>query len=145
MKYFYKIIIFSLTFFIWFSFVYADPTTPDTSSPESLKVTVTEKIYWANCWTWKIKDWLTTYECTVEPWFSSVMSMLWWIIKYFTVIWTLAAVLMIIVKWIQLSMWWLDSWAKEDAKKSITTIIFALVFLLLSWVILSIIAPWVYK
>jgi len=109
-----------------------------------IKVRVTEKVPWANCNTWATTStWI--YECTITPWFSSISIMMWKIIKWITAIAALAWVLFIVVNWIMLSMWWMDPWVKDEAKKRITQTIFWLILLLLSWVILSMIAPWVYK
>ncbi len=112
---------------------------------EGIKVKVTEKVPWANCgeklpeseWWW--------YECTVAKWFWSVIIMLWNIIKYFTFIASLWGVLFIIVNGIMYSMWWIDEWIKSDAKKRIVWTLIWLALLFLSWVILNLIAPWIYK
>lgn len=111
-------------------------------SDKDIKVKTTEKVPWANCvpdtsgtWTWE-------FICTITPWFSSVQSMVWQIIKYFTWLAALAWVLFIVVNWMLLSMWW--DWA-DEIKKRIKKTIMWLILLLLSWVILYSIAPWIYK
>lgn len=127
--------------FVW-------PPAPKSSSNSSwwsdkdIKVKTTEKVPWANCvpdtsgtWTWE-------FICTITPWFSSVQSMVWQIIKYFTWLAALAWVLFIVVNWMLLSMWW--DWA-DEIKKRIKKTIMWLILLLLSWVILYSIAPWIYK
>lgn len=112
-----------------------------------IKVTVTEKIPGANC-TPKDKDknWVVlNYECNVAKWFTSVTEMMWNIIKYFTYIAALWWVLFIIINGILYSMWWAEPSMKDDAKKRITATLVWLVVLFLSWVILNLIAPWIYK
>ena len=113
-----------------------------------IKVIVTEKIPWANCnesW-WKAKEWETQmYECTVKKWFKSVIIMMWKVIKYFTYIASLWGVLFIIVNGIMYSMWWAEPSLKDEAKKRIVWTLVWLVLLFLSWVILNMIAPWIYK
>lgn len=84
------------------------------------------------------------YECKVEKGFSAVMSMIGSIIKYFTYITMLCAVLFIVVGGIMYSMSWLDSGMKEEAKKRIIQAVFGLILLMLSWVILYILFPWIY-
>lgn len=126
--------------------------------PESLfavsgdiKVLVSEYIPWAGCecvwwkppdWICKWKDWgAPQYECTIKPWFGTITSMMWAIIKWFTALTALAGVLFIVINGILLSMWSDKAKIKERIVKTLT----GLILLLLSGVILSIIAPWVYK
>ena len=112
-----------------------------------IKVIVTEKIPWANCEkTWEKKEWETQmYKCTVQKWFKSVIIMMWKVIKYFTYIASLWGVLFIIVNGIMYSMWWAEPSLKDEAKKRIVWTLVWLVLLFLSWVILNMIAPWIYK
>ncbi len=111
-----------------------------------ITVTVTEKIPWANCWDNLAAIWENPrYECTIAKWFGSIIKMMWNIIKYFTFIAALWAVLFIIINGIMYSMWWIDSWMKDEAKKRITWTLIWLILLFLSWVILNMIAPWIYK
>jgi len=84
------------------------------------------------------------YECKIETWFASVWKWIWQIIKYFTFITGLAWVLYIIFNWIKLSMAWMNQSLKESAIKSIQKTLIWLVLLLLSWVLLNFIAPWIY-
>jgi hypothetical protein len=70
--------------------------------------------------------------------------MIWNIIKYFTYLVWLWAVLWLVINWINYSMSWLSDW-KESAKKAIIQTIKWIVLLLLSWVILNMVAPWIYK
>jgi len=74
-------------------------------------------------------------------WFHLVLS---WIIKYLIFIASLSSALFIVINWILYSMSWMDSWLKESAKKRIIWTLIWLIMLLLSWVILHILAPWVY-
>lgn len=130
-----------------FCFLSIGITNADDNTQQDIIITVTEKIPWAKCTVKKDKDWKEVpwrWECKVQPWIKGVQSLLWKMIKYFAAIWALAWVLFIVVNWIMLSMWWMDSSLKDKAKKNITWAIIWLVLLLLSWVILKMIAPWVY-
>jgi hypothetical protein len=116
----------------------------------TIKVRVPSKVPWVDCTVpadalYDIKTQLPMqYECTVETWFWSINKWIWQIIKYFTFITWLAWVLYIIVNWIMLSMAWLNEKLKEDAKNNIQKTILWLILLLLSWLFLNFIAPWVY-
>lgn len=124
--------------FIWNT--YAEKTS------NWITVIVTEKIPGANCWDNLSEKWENPrYECNVSKWFSSIIVMMWNIIKYFTFIAALWAVLFIIVNGIMYSMWGIDPWMKDEAKKRITWTLIWLILLFLSWVILNMIAPWIYK
>lgn len=111
-----------------------------------ITVTVTEEIPWACC---TEAEWSTEknpkYDCKIAKWFWSVVYMIWEIIKYFTFLAGLWAVLFIVVNGILYSMSWVDQSMKDDAKKRITKTLVWLIVLLLSWVILNLIAPWIYK
>lgn len=97
------------------------------------------------------KMWLTCepestyFACTVDTWFASVSTSIWKIIKYFTFITWLAWVLYIIFNWIMLSMAWLDQNMEKQSKDNIKKTLIWLILLLLSWLILNFIAPWVYQ
>lgn len=123
---------------------------------ELIAVITTEKIPGTNCEklnaAWEVdpdyeaKDGETQmYQCYAEKGFKTVMIMMWSIIKYFTYIAALWGVLFIIINGILYSMWWAEPSMKDDAKKRITWTIVWLVLLFLSWVILNLIAPWIYK
>ena len=116
---------------------------------EGVTVIVTEKIPGSNCVPkWEVdeeKGETQMYECTVEKWFKSIMIMMWKIIKYFTYLASLWGVLFIIVNGMLYSMWGAEPSMKDDAKKRITWTLVWLVLLFLSWVILNLIAPWIYK
>lgn len=134
-----------LVLFIWIGFWWVVPTSywqDTTSSKIEHEVKVTEKVPWANCNDGEGDP--KIYTCTVEAWFSPVMQMMQKMVKYFTYIATLAWVLMIVISGIQISMGWMSSDAKENAKQRIIKTIGGLIVLLLSWVILHIIAPWVF-
>lgn len=104
-------------------------------------VEVTENIPWANC----SFDWeKNLYVCKTERWFSAIMVVMWEILKYFTFLAGLFAVLSLVVWWIMYSMWWANDSLKSSAKKYIETSLIWLILLLLSWTILYMIAPWVY-
>ena len=118
-----------------------------------IEVIVTEKVPWANCekidakWEpWEAAEWETQmYKCMVAKGFSSVTKMMWLIIKYFTYIAALGWVLFIVINGILYSMGWAEPSMKDEAKKRIMWTITWLVILLLSWVILNMVAPWIYK
>jgi hypothetical protein len=135
-----KKIIISLVILLWLGFIptFAEDTTTD--SPK-IKVEVTEFVPWAWCVEKKWSDnkvipW--KYECEIKSWFTSVVDMIWAIIRYFTYIVWLWAVLWFVINWIRYAMW--EKKAKEDIVKTLWWII----LLLLSWVILHMIAPWIY-
>jgi hypothetical protein len=91
----------------------------------------------------KNEDW--DYICTVPKWVSWFEIVVAWLIKYITFIAWLAWVLFIVVNWILYSMWWADDSLKTESKKRIIQTLTWLILLLLSWVILHIVAPWVYS
>lgn len=104
-------------------------------------VEVTESIPWANC----VFDWeKNLYVCTTERWFSAIMVVMWEILKYFTFLAGLFAVLSLVVWWIMYSMSWANDSFKTSAKEYIQKSLIWLILLLLSWTILYMIAPWVY-
>ena len=88
-------------------------------------------------------DWV--YECSITTWFQSIWKSIGQIIKYFTFITGLAWVLYIIYNWIKLSMAWVNQEYEKEAKDDIKKTLLWLVLLLLSWMILNFIAPWIYK
>jgi len=118
---------------------------------EWMTVKVTEKVPGANCWDEivnKNDKWEVTsryYECTVKKWFDSVMDVASKMIKFATLIASLGWVLFIVINWIAISASGVDSSAKEAAKGRITKTIIWLILLLLSWTLLNIIAPWIYR
>lgn len=121
------------------------------SAYAAVVVKVTEKIPWANCGDEQIQtddNWKEIgrfYECTIENSFDSVMWVFSKMIKYATLIASLAWVLFIVINWIAISASWVDSGAKDAAKWRIVKTFLWLVILLLSWILLNIIAPWIYK
>lgn len=120
-------------------------TYANTDQAKAIKVQVTEKMPWmTKCTPEKltsdqVKKW-ETYTCEVEPGFWSVQTMLGGIVKYFTFIAGIAGVLFLVINGIMYSMW-----DKEEAKKRITKTLVGLIVLFSSWVILNIVAPWIYK
>jgi len=136
------LLIFSLFWLIWVSFM---------NTSYWISVIVTESIPGADCWKPTIKPdkkWKEisrTYKCTVKKWFSSVVSMMWAMIKYFTFLAWLGWVLYLVINGIMYSMWGMDQWIKDESKKRISKTLVWLVLLFLSGVILNIIAPWIYK
>jgi len=109
-----------------------------------ITVVVTEEIPGAGCNNIGTPE-KPKWECTVDKWFGSVVKMMWGIIKWFTFIAWLGWVLYLVINGIMYSMWWMDQWLKDESKKRIGKTITWLILLFLSWVILNIIAPWIYK
>jgi len=116
----------------------------NTYAESWITVTVTEKIPGADCWDNKGTEENPKYECTVKKWFWSVVSLMWGIIKYFTFLAWLWGVLFIIINGILYSMWWAEPSLKDEAKKRIIWTLVWLILLLLSWVILNTLFPWIY-
>ncbi len=141
----------ALIFLILFSFTNISFAEGDSKWP--VEVRVLEKVPWANCskeegsWepdeNWTMKP--TVWVCEVGRWTWQVVSMLWDIIKYFTFIAGLLWILFIVYSGILYSMWWADEALKTTAKERIVKTIIGLIILLMSWYILQLLAPWVYK
>jgi len=117
----------------------------DTPKGKVNTIYVTEKVPWAKC---KKQDsgsneWL--YKCEIKSWFGSIMDIMWKLLKYFTFIAGLLAVLMLVVGWIMYSMWWADESMKTKSKEFIIKSLLGLILLLMSGTILYAVAPWVYK
>ena len=132
---------------------HADDTPPTTSADSwAITVVTTAEIPGANCkWPNYRKDSdgnniknTATWNCQVEKGFGQITLMLWNMIKYFTFIAGLWGVLFIVINGILYSMGGIDSGWKDEAKKRITKTLIGLAILLLSWVILNAIAPWIY-
>ena len=120
-------------------------------------IEVNEEVPWASC-SKMVKEWgayrpATAQDekdnkakivCKIKRSFAWVVDMIWSVIEYFTFLAWIWAVLFIVINWIMYSTSWL-SWEKEKAKERIISTLIWIVLLLLSWVILNILAPWVYK
>lgn len=141
-----KLLILISIFLSSITFTYADDEGTSTTSKEGVVVTVTEKIPWANCEGQDTNgdDVIDSYDCVIERKFGSVVGMIGSIIRYFTFIAGLAGVLYIVINGIMYSMWGIDQGMKDEAKKRIISTLVGLVLLFLSWVILYMIAPWIY-
>ncbi len=149
-----KIILLIITVFFSIS-VYSNTSFANGEEGWTTSVITTQKIPWANCEPltntgWKNEDnndnlQPVTWKCEVWQWASTVISMLWDIIKYFTYLAWLVWVLFIVYNGILYSMWWADQSLKEESKKRIIWTIIWLIVLFLSGPILQIIAPWIYK
>ena len=143
-----KIIIKILVLTFLISFFTVNAETANNGENKWATVTVTEKIPWLECSCADPEDdkecEKSIYTCTVEPWFWSVIKMIWSIIKYFTFLVWLWWVLFIIYNWIMYSMWWAEQSLKEESKKRIIQTLIWLVVLFLSWLILNLVAPWIY-
>jgi hypothetical protein len=139
-----KILLLLTTFsYLWISIV----SNTYAADAEPIIVTVTEDIPGAECDEKKVeKDWktTTTYDCKIKPWFGTIVAMMGKIIKYFTFIAALWGVLFIVYNWIMMSMGWMDQSLHDEAKKRIIQTLIWLLVLFLSWVILNVVAPWVY-
>ncbi len=109
----------------------------------AVEVQVTEPIPGANCY--EEPDSKGIYTCNIQPGFESVMLVAGEVIKYFTYITSLACVLFIVINGILYSMAGLNDGLKTSAKDRITKTLIGLVILMLSWVILNAIAPWIYR
>ena len=113
----------------------------------TIGVEVTEKVPGAWCTVHTTNEKTgepSTYMCNIEKGFGSITAMLGNIIKYFTFLASLWGVLFIVINGILYSMGWIDSGWKDEAKKRITKTLIGLAILLLSWIILNAIAPWIY-
>lgn len=104
-------------------------------------IDVTEKIPGANC----VAAWDGIYTCNPGRGFGGVLWVVWAMIKYFTYIAALAAVLFIVINGVLYSMAGINDGLKTGAKERIVKTLMGLIVLLLSGVILNMIAPWVYK
>ncbi len=103
----------------------------------TINVSVTEPIPWLHCS--ENSDWDIT--CPVDSDFSSITTLLQVLVRWFSYLAMLWAVLFIIINWILYSMWW----NKEEIKKRIIKTLMWIIVLMLSWVILYLVAPWVYE
>lgn len=111
---------------------------------DAVSIEVTEPIPGAGCSKWWESDW-DVYTCYIQNGFGGVTGVIGEIIKYFTYITSLAAVLFIVINGILYSMAGINDWLKSGAKDRITKTLIGLILLMLSWLILNAIAPWVYK
>ena len=125
-------------------FLFSTTAQTFANTGSGIEIKVSQKVPWANC-SDKSEGDPPVYTCTIQPWFSSIMVMLGNFIKYFTAITALAGVLFLVINGIMLSMWGLDSEAKERTKTFITRTILGLLLLIFSGVFLRILAPWVYN
>ncbi|MDP5038967.1 MAG: hypothetical protein NWP80_00800 [Candidatus Gracilibacteria bacterium] len=116
----------------------------DTRNP--VKIQVNTKVPGAKCEEVTDKDGKKTglYKCSVTPGMSGFQELFAGLLKFLTAMAVLIGVLYIVINGIMLSMGGMDSSAKENAKKNVTSAIIGLLFLLLGGYILKIIAPWVY-
>ncbi len=135
-----------LLFSILFSFYSAHAEGEDETK---VIISTTQKLPWMECDEWSTtSEWttaeVTVYKCEVEKWFWSIMTMISWMIKYFTYIAMISAVLFIVINGIMYSMSWVDSGMKDEAKKRITKTLIGIILLLLSGYILSVFFPWIY-
>jgi hypothetical protein len=128
---------------LWISNIWNTYASDWASSNWTIKTSISMdfwKILKDSCW-WE--KW--NYYCNVPKWIWLITFFLWKMIKFITYIAALWSVLFIIVNGIMYSMWWLDPSFKDDAKKRIIWTLSWLVLLLSSWVILNLVAPWIYK
>lgn len=127
-----------------FSFFQINYSFSEDSSSSSNSWTMTITVWEAIPWVCERNDdWTAT--CKIEKWTSAVTKMLSTIITWFTYLASLTWVLFIVYNGILYSMAWADTNLKTDATKRIIWTLLWLIVLLMSWPILQIIAPWVYK
>ncbi len=123
-----------------------------TADSWAIKVVTTAEIPWANCGpatyrkdsSGKDTKEVATWNCEVKKGFGQITLMLGNMIKYFTFIAGLWGVLFIVINGILYSMGWINESWKGEAKTRIVKTLTGLAILLLSWVILNAIAPWIY-
>lgn len=147
-KIFLKITLF--VFLLWsYSWVSAEETGWRT-----IDITVTEKIPGITCnqavrqVSDRARDAIPIewrYVCAVPIGFKWALAIMGALIRWFTGLAMLCAVLYIVFNGIHLSMWGLDGNAKWEVKKRIMMTLWGIILLLLSWPFLKILAPWVYK
>lgn len=125
----------------WFSYI----SHAEGSESNSIEVKISADFSPILPWTCFPANSEGEYICAVPKWVSWFEVIMGWIIKYIVFIASLAWVLFIVINWILYSMWWADDSLKTDAKKRIMQTLWWIILLLLSWVILHIIAPWVYS
>lgn len=112
---------------------------------DAVTIEVTEPVPGWNC-SPSMEEWKRwIYSCNVPKWFTGVMNMAGEMIRYFTYITALACVLFIVINGVLYSMAWINDSLKTWAKDRITKTLIGLVILMLSWVILNVLAPWIYK
>lgn len=148
-----KILILITSFLLILSSLQYVQAARDTSQSGTVQIRVNEKIPGVNCTpdkAWGVDEKTgtyspTTYNCYVKKDTSQVLDMLGAIIKWFTYIAILVAVLFIVGSGIMYSMWWANEEMKSTAKKRVVESILWLILLLLSGYILQLVAPWVYK
>ena len=146
-KIFLFISVFGLFAIDWNFYVYTATVTvteriPGVCGENNTKVIERDVTVWI--WSSKRTVRRITYECEIKPWFTSVMIMIWKMIKYFTFLAGLWWMLFIVINGIMYSMWWIDQGLKDESKKRIIQTLVWLIVLLLSWIILNIIAPWIW-
>lgn len=131
---------------ILISIILINTNTTFANETDYVNVVVTERIPWVPC-EQITEEWESPkmYKCQVKKWTWAIIEMFWNIIKYFTFLAWLFWVLFIVYNGILYSMWWADQSLKEESKKRIIWTLIWLVLLFLSWPILQIIAPWIYK
>lgn len=141
-----KILLLLCFLFSLFTFSYVQAEENGT-----VKVKTSEKIPGLDCTVWEKRDlWdgngtQQYYECRVQKGAGNITGMLWAIIKYFTFLAGIGAVLFIVVNGIMYSMGGIEVSMKDEAKKRIIASLIWLALLMLSWVFLNMVAPWVYK
>lgn len=113
---------------------------------KDITVIVTEEIPWAECKPQGDGEReYPTYECRIEKGTQWVFKVIWAIVKWFSYLAWLVWVVFIVYNGILYSMWWADQSLKDESKKRIIWTLLWLVLLFLSWPILQLIAPWIYK
>ncbi|MCH8518544.1 hypothetical protein LAT59_02175 [Candidatus Gracilibacteria bacterium] len=108
----------------------------------AVEVKVTERVPGANCGG---ADGDGVITCHIPTGFGAVSGVFGEMIKYFTFIALLGAVLFIVINGIMYSMAGLNDGLKSAAKDRIMKTLIGLILLLMSGWILNTLAPWVYR
>lgn len=146
-----KILLILSLFFISFWTVFWNWEEKKENSSESTTVKVNiwtdlETLTWYSCSPiLNDKKQISHYECTVPKWMSWVTSMIHNIIKYFTFIVLIWAVLFTVINWILYSLWWVEADLKSKVKWRIVNLVLWIILLFSTWYILQTLAPWIFK
>lgn len=146
-----KKIIFYFVFLLLLFFPNFFVNAEDWASEEKTVTLITnEKLPWVRCEEIETanKDWknvIKQYKCYLKTSSSSIISIFWSVIKWFSYIAWLIGVVFLVYGWILYSLSGISWDLNTKAKEKITQVLIWIVFLLLTWTILVLIAPWVYS
>ncbi|MCD5380807.1 hypothetical protein LR004_02670 [Candidatus Gracilibacteria bacterium] len=128
-----------------FTFIGTGISNQAQAAADEKIIYVTEKVPGAGCTKEESGNNVGMYKCTIKPGFSSIMQIMGKLLKYFTFIAGLLAVLMLVIGGIMYSMGGADEGMKTKSKEFITKSLLGLVLLLVSGSFLYAVAPWVYQ